>query len=406
MNAPLLSLILIAAIADRPDLEGRVLSDAGQPVVGAHVLIDSAGVRQGTSPLCPSCYPDCVKSATTDGEGKFRIASVDPDLTFNVLVVADGYRPTFAMKADPRKPPVEVSLAPFDPSKFDPKCILRGVVLDPEGKPMVGAKVTPKGFSTAAFSGFSPDYFDPVAVTNLRGEFVLTSKSPINSADLKVEGNAVAPRIIPGRKPERNPQELKMTRGATLSGRLVRDGKPVPGVMVGLVQASRNSDSFLGETSIGTGPDGRFEFLNVHPDEDYFVYGVMGSFQDNQAVPARSVHIGGEDAETDLGDLTVVQGHRVRGRVLLSDSKAIPPGTRLMLSREDAWDFQRVELDPEGQFEISGLPTERYSLSVFLKGYRFSEKNHSIDPQNPREFVGTIDQDIDSLKILMDPGAN
>jgi hypothetical protein len=403
MNCLLLTLILLAA---GPDLDGRVVDGSGLPVAGARVLIDSAAVRRGTSPICPSCYLDCRKSAETDRDGRFRIASVDPELLFNVLVVADGFRPTFAMKSDPAKSPIAISLAPFDPGKFAPKCILRGVVLDPDGKPLVGARVTPQGFSTEAFSGFGPDIFDPVAVTNLQGEFVLTSKSPIHHADLRVEGNGVAPRIVPGLKPERNPQSIKATRGATLTGRLVRDGKPVAGVSVGLVQASRNSQSFLGDASIGTGPDGRFTFLNVHPDEDYFLYGVMGSFQDGGAVAAVPIRVGGEDSTKDAGDLPVVPGHRVRGRVLLSDGKAIPPKTRLMLSREDAWDFQRVELDPEGRFEVSGLPTERYSLNIRLKGYKMSSKNHSIDPENPGQFVGTIDQDIDPLKILMEPETN
>ena len=76
-----------------------------------------------------------------------------------------------------------------------------------------------------------------------------------------------------------------------------------------------------------------------------------------------------------------------------------------MVSREDAWDSRRVELDADGRFEISGLPTEKYSLSVSLRGYRISSKNHSVDAQNPFQLVGTIDQDIDSLKILMEPGS-
>lgn len=404
MIAPFLTMILLAAVPDRPDLEGRVVTDSGRPVAGAHVLIDSAAVRQGTSPLCPSCYLDCRKSAETDSDGRFRITALDPELLFNVLVVADGFRPTFANKSDPRKSPIEVTLAAFDPSKFAPNRLLTGVVVGPDDKPMVGARVTPAGFSTEAFSGFSPGIFDPLAVTNLRGEFVLTSKSPIEHADLKVEGNGVAPRIIPHRKPERNPHKLKMTRGATLTGRIVHGGRPVAGIAVGLVQASRSSNSFLGDVAIGTDADGRFTFLNVHPDEDYFVYGIMDSLKAEGAVATAPVRAGGEDATTKVGDLPVVPGHRVRGRVILSDGKRVPPKTRLTLSREDAWDFQRVELDPEGRFEVSGLPTERYSLSVMLKGYRLSSRNHSIDAQNPGRFVGTIDQDIDPLKILMEPG--
>jgi hypothetical protein len=197
-----------------------------------------------------------------------------------------------------------------------------------------------------------------------------------------------------------------MTAGATLTGRIVRAGKPVPGAAAGLVQASRGADAFLGDTSIGTDKDGRFTFLNVHPDDDYFVYGLMGTLKDHGAVATRQVHVGGEGTTTDAGDLPVVRGHRIKGRVLLSDGKPLPPKTRLVVSREDAWDSRRFELDPEGRFEISSLPTERFSLSVMVKGYRLSPKNHSLDDQNPGRLLGTIDQDIDTLKILLEPAAH
>ncbi|SIO59896.1 hypothetical protein SAMN05444166_6200 [Singulisphaera sp. GP187] len=151
---------------------------------------------------------------------------------------------------------------------------------------------------------------------------------------------------------------------------------------------------------------GRFTFLNVHPAESYFVYGLIGTIKDGGAMVARQIQVGGDAATTDVGDLPVVSGHRLKGRVLLSDEKPVPPKTRLLVSREDAWDSQRVELDPEGRFDLIGLPTERYSLTVTLKGYRLSPKNHSVDSQNPWALAGTIDQDIDALKILMEPGNN
>jgi uncharacterized GH25 family protein len=404
MNALLVTLLLGTSFTEKQDMTGRVLSRGGKPLAGAHVMIDSAAVRQGTSPLCPSCYADCRKSADTDADGRFRIASVDPELLFNVLVVADGFRPTIVKKTDPAKGPFDVSLSPLEAEKLDPKCVLRGVVFDASDKPLAGARVSAQTFKTDAYSGFSPEIFDPVAVTNLRGEFVLTSKSPITFADLKIEGNGVAPRIVAARKPESNPHTIKMIAGVTLTGRLIRDGKPVAGAAAGLVQTNRGADTFLGELSIGTDEHGRFTFLNVHPNEDYFVYGMMGTIPDGGAVAVVRVHSGGDGATTDAGDLPVVRGHRVKGRVLLSDGKPIPGKTRLLLGREDAWDTQRVELDEEGRFELSGLPTEKYSLSVSLRGYRISSKNHSIDGQNTFRLVGTIDQDIDSLKILMEPG--
>jgi hypothetical protein len=69
----------------------------------------------------------------------------------------------------------------------------------------------------------------------------------------------------------------------------------------------------------------------------------------------------------------------------------------------DPLDTQAVVLDAEGKFEVHGLPTEWYSLCIGLKGYHFSTTNHSIEQIN-RRLVGTIDQDIAGLKILLEPG--
>ena len=100
------------------------------------------------------------------------------------------------------------------------------------------------------------------------------------------------------------------------------------------------------------------------------MYGLMGTFKDGGAVAVVRIRSGADGARTDVGNLQVVRGHRIKGQVLLSDGKVVPARSRLIVSREDAWDHQEVELDPGGRFEISGLPTEKYSLNVSLRGYR------------------------------------
>lgn len=105
-----------------------------------------------------------------------------------------------------------------------------------------------------------------------------------------------------------------------------------------------------------------------------------------------------------MGDLPVARGSRVRGRVLLADGKPLPPGTRLLVSREEAWDSRLVELGPDGRFAMAGLPAERYRLAVSVPGYRVSPANRSVDPDVPGSLLGTIDRDVDSLAIQLEPG--
>src|SRR5687767_5174170 len=125
----------------RPDLTGVVKDRADRPLRDATVFIYTAGPREGTGILCPSCYADCRKRAKTDAEGKFRIEELDPSLIFRVLVVAKGYQPEFVAKVDPAEKPIKVALKPVSGGETPDKR-MRGIVLDDEDKPVSGAVVS------------------------------------------------------------------------------------------------------------------------------------------------------------------------------------------------------------------------------------------------------------------------
>ena len=62
MNTLLITFLLIAGL-DNQFRPGRTRGHGRLEALGRRVtLIDSAGVRRGTSPLCPSCFADCRKS--------------------------------------------------------------------------------------------------------------------------------------------------------------------------------------------------------------------------------------------------------------------------------------------------------------------------------------------------------
>ena len=147
---------------------------------------------------------------------------------------------------------------------------------------------------------------------------------------------------------------------------------------MGLVQANRGMGQFLGALEIGTNAQGRFSFLNVAPEDDYYVYGLMPSLKDKGAVPVKPVRVGADLAIIDVGDLTLEVGHTISGRVILADGKPVPANTRLLIGRELAWDTQSVTLGPEGKFEIKGLPSERFSLSTAVKGYHLSRRTTAL----------------------------
>src|SRR6185436_9565490 len=130
----------------RPDLAGVVNDHEGKPLRDASVFIYTAGPKEGVGILCPSCYLDCRKRTRTDGEGRFKIESLDPALIFRVLVVAKGQRPEFAGKVDPAVKPIEVTLKPGR-TEVSPDQQVKGRVLDPESKAVPGAVVSIRGVS-------------------------------------------------------------------------------------------------------------------------------------------------------------------------------------------------------------------------------------------------------------------
>ena len=116
----MLPILIAMMLAGEPASEGATLSGvvedaAGKPLPKASVFIRTAAPRQGVGVLCPSCYPDCVKSAVTDSQGRFAFTDLDRDLVFRLLAVAEGHVPAQSEKAaDPKAGPVKFALKPHD----------------------------------------------------------------------------------------------------------------------------------------------------------------------------------------------------------------------------------------------------------------------------------------------------
>lgn len=342
-----------------------------------------------------------------DERGAFVVGSLDPTLLFRVLVVAEGHRARFLEKVDPASGTVDIRLDAALPTPTDPRCVLHGRVIDAEGHPVAQAAVWPRMHMRADGTGGSrmPDGMDPVGVTNARGEFRIVSPVALRDLSFRVEARGLAARVFNEVAPALSPHELRLDAGVTVHGRIVKDGAPLARVSVGLVQADRRIERFVGEYVIGSDGDGRFEFVNVAADSAYFIYGKMESLKSQGASPVRRLELGKAGSTVDAGELAVVQGLRLSGRLALSDGSAVPNDTPILLSREQAWDSQEVRVGGDGRFEFIGLPQERYRLSARVGGYRPSEKNRSLDRWNRFDLIGRIERDIEGLVLLYEPEA-
>lgn len=395
-----------ASAAEQPDLTGQVQSADGRPLQ-ATVFISTAGPKVGTSPYCPSCYADCRKRATADAEGHFKIESLDPDLIFRILVVAKDYKPKYVGKVDPARGPVKVKLQPLSMAGAPPENSLRGRVLDSHGAPVIGAAVESHGMRDASggkrWGGLSD--IDPLAVTDDKGEFLITSSKQFAALDVIVTSRGFARKTFSDLSSGGAPHDLTLTEGASLKGRVVFNGKPLANVSMGIVSVDRGMENFTGNYDISTDADGRFEFVNLPANVRYDLYGSMKSIKSYGCIPVSEIGTGADGSTTDAGDLAVKPAHRLSGRVVLSDGAVLPAKTRLMIDRPNGWDSMLIPLDKDGHFDVGGIPAgETIGLSVDVDGYHPSIKNVSLDRLNPFGLEGRVDHDTTNLVLLMDRG--
>jgi len=391
---------------DRPDLTGVIKDHEGRPLREASVFIYTAGPKEGVGILCPSCYADCRKRTRTDSEGRFKIESLDPTLLFRILLVAKGHRPEFVGKVDPALKPLEVTLK-LGQAEASPSQQVSGRVLDPEGKSVAGAVVSIRGVSRGQSTRFGGnDDLDQVAVTDDDGLFVLNGETPFDAVGVEVEARGFAKGVFQKLATGEKVHELKLTEGAGVKGRLLKDGQPVAGVEMSVSGAERSAEIYVGDFSVGTDKEGRFLLTSLPPNRDYFVCAKMSSLAGQGAVAARRVRVTEDGSVLDLGDVSVAPGSKLEGQIRLTDGKPVPAKTRVLLSREEAWDSAQTEADAQGLFKFAGVPGDSLSVSARVKGYRFSTRNKSLDTMNPFRLIGLLKSDKTDLILELEPGEN
>jgi hypothetical protein len=69
--------------------------------------------------------------------------------------------------------------------------------------------------------------------------------------------------------------DLTLCLGVTITGRLVKGGKPLAGVAVGAVQKDRNIETYIGHFEAATDARGVFQIRNVPPEGALALYGLI-----------------------------------------------------------------------------------------------------------------------------------
>jgi hypothetical protein len=305
--------LLTSGSAFAADLTGNVVDGSGKPVRGAHVYLYAAFPKLGLSSVCPNCYRDCGKHEAVDRKGAFRVKAVDETLFFDVLAVADGYEPAFARRADPNGAPVRIALERR--TAADANRLITGVVLDPKGRPVIGAVVEPNGYRAPRGIGYGNiPGLDKLSITNAKGEFALRMPDADAKLDVRVTARALAPHIdrmlVPGER-----RTVHLVEGTAITGHIERDGQPVAGARVAFIQRNRPSANYLGRVEIATNDSGFFMMTSLAPNEEYVV------FTPGLVVNPALVRTGADGTSAEAGTMKVVQG--AEGE--LSNLRLAPP---------------------------------------------------------------------------------
>ncbi len=359
----------------------RVASSAGPSRIG--VAVGGSGPDGGPAPV--------RRTAETDAAGRARFTGL-PAADYRVSASKKGLAPSAPESAavDPSGPPApELELA-----------VSEGGVL--EGRVTRGGAETVSG-ATVELVGPEPEQQRKRQVTDVEGTYRFESLRPgtyhatlaKNEArdfgfvsidtDRPVEGIAVA---ISDGKTEM--LDLQAAQTGTLRGTVTQAGLPVAGVRVSLMERGDGPsfgipDLAEGGRSTTTGPDGKFEFLDVEEGR----YTLQGIKAGGVKPAERLVEATGG---IDRADLVLPRGV-IEGRVLrkdgnapvagatvkLVDSEAAGPGRRMVAltidaSSDGAANVQTfdgrvpITTDAEGRFRLEDVPAGRYRLDAVAQG--------------------------------------
>ena len=383
--------------AERTTATGKVVDAAtNKPIENATVMVYSAGVKQGFSTFCPTCYVDCGKRAVTLADGTFSIPGLSGDLIFNLLVIREGYSTQFINKVDPDKGAAKEAGLKTRTSPSDPAQVVLGKVVDGHGDPVRDALIEQQGIIFEQGRSFGArDWIDLVAVSNSNGEFEMAYSKPAKSMILQVAPRGMAAKLatLPTGADRK---AITVTDGATIRGRLMENGKPMANVELGLTTHTRMSGKILAEIRIGTNEKGEFAITNVPPGRVWYLHGKMDSLA-SRNLAAEIIECATKDdgQEVNLGDIAVRPAYTLRGTIVLSDGKPAPPNMRVMLYADHVPDFQSLMLAADGSFEFKGVAKGVYSLSPNVRGYQ------TVDGEPGIEIL--VEGNVTNMRVMLRP---
>ena len=333
-----------------------------------------------------------------NGEAEFVTAPLY-DNAVSIQTERDGVElqakdlPKSGVVIDLAKPAVTPTPAPATPTPTPPPPVAKARVVNAQGQPVAGASIQPYTEIRGDTWQFPATRHNKTH-TEQDGRFSYSVPGYTKVGVMVVaRGYARKLAVVPYDNPS---PDIVLGPGVEVTGKLLKDGKPLFDIEVGIAQVDRSSSQFLEEIVAKTDQDGRFTLPDVAPNNAYEVHAKRDSLRALGAVAPKRVSVGEAGSTVSVGDLVVEPGVVVTGRVMLPDGSlptadeyttepdgrrlrnAAANGIQLHVYRENAFDYQYINLQPDLHFSLPALPGEKLSFSAWVPGYKLRGDKYGV----------------------------
>jgi hypothetical protein len=381
-------------------LTGIVRTREGKPVTNA--LIRAMAERgMSTAEYQASRLSGLTNISTrTDAGGRFELPALRDDRLYHVLVATPGDGNFLYPGADPKSEPLDIRL---QKSVRVDVFSVHVKLVDESGAPVVGALIEPDGVSTGTSRSWGGYHgFPSYTASDAEGKFQLGRGDRFTAVQLSISAHGLATLKL-WVDASNTLQTVTLNTGATVQGRVAKNGQPVTNVTVSVSGVDRSSDVYVGQFAATTDTNGVFTFEHVPVRTSFWLFGQMNSFKEHGALQPQQILTAAPGQTNDLGDLEVKPGLRLAGQIKTRRGELLPKDLRLSVSFEHG-DSQSTKPDTNGNFEFRNLPSGLATVYQDQGRWRLSSVNRSLDTWGNRQLVGLFEQDKDDLLVVIESG--